>query len=147
MNDANKGNKRLTVPGILADHDVIGHLHQLLHILQGESWSEFWVSLNWSTPTFHDLNLSPDAPDSVVWHTCQQNQLVLLTGNRNARGSDSLERVIRAFNTPESLPVFTLADAKRILRDNSYAERAAEKFLEYLFDIEKLRGTGRIFIP
>jgi hypothetical protein len=126
---------------------VIGQLQRLLHFWHKESWSDLWSSLNCSTPTFHDLQLTADASDEMVWRTCQQNELVLLTGNRNARGSDSLEMVIRAYNTPESLPVFTLADTQRLLRDDSYAERAAEKFLEYLFDIEKLRDTGRIYIP
>jgi hypothetical protein len=115
--------------------------------LQGESWSDFWVSLNCLTPTFQDLHLDAEASDEIVWRTCQQNELILFTSNRNARGLDSLELVIRALNTSESLPVFTLADAQRLMRDYSYAERTAVKLLEYLFDIEKLRGTGRIYIP
>jgi hypothetical protein len=70
-----------------------------------------------------------------------------VTSNRNAEGSDSLEATIRALSTPNSLPVFTLADAQRVLQERSYAERVADRLLEYLFDIDNCRGVGRLYLP
>jgi len=61
--------------------------------------------------------------------------------------SDSLEAALRTLNTPDSLPIFTLADAKRVLRDREYAERVADQFLEYLYDIPRLLGAGRMYLP
>ena len=83
----------------------------------------------------------------MIWQACQHQEVVLITINRNAHGPDSLEVTIRAQNTPTSLPVFTLADGDRILHDKDYAERAAKRLLEYLLEIDKVRGTGRLFLP
>jgi hypothetical protein len=33
------------------------------------------------------------------------------------------------------------------VHDKSYAKQTAEKALEYLMDIEKYRGAGRLYIP
>ena len=73
--------------------------------------------------------------------------MILITSNRNDDGPDSLEATIRTHGTPHSLPVFTLADAKRVLKERSYAELVADRLLEYLFDIEGLRGAGRLYLP
>ncbi len=78
---------------------------------------------------------------------CQRSGTVLITGNRSAEGDDSLEATIRNENRPESLPVLTFADRERILRDRSYAEAALLKLLDFLIDMEKLRGAGRLFVP
>jgi hypothetical protein len=135
------------VPGILADVNVTGHLRVLLGRFQEPSRRELWSHLNFTTPTFQDLGLMPNTSDLVVWQTCQREQLFLLTANRNQKGSDSLEGTIRLHNTPESLPVFTLANADRVLADPSYAGWVADRFLDYLFDIDKYRGTGRLYLP
>jgi hypothetical protein len=58
-----------------------------------------------------------------------------------------LEAAIRQLNQLASLPVVTLTDADRILRSKSYANRAAERLLDYLIDIENYRGTGRLWVP
>ncbi len=67
--------------------------------------------------------------------------------NRNQRGPDSLEAVIRAENQPDSLPVMTIGDADRVLEDRLYAEKVAERLLDYLMRIDELRGTGRLYVP
>jgi len=72
---------------------------------------------------------------------------VLITANRNREGEDSLEATIRRENTPTCLPVITLTDPSRIVHEKQYARRAAERLIEHLFDIEKMLGTGRLFIP
>ena len=46
-----------------------------------------------------------------------------------------------------SLPVFTLANEQRVLRDRLYAEAVADRLLEFLFDIDSYRGTGRLYVP
>ncbi len=133
--------------GILADNDVAGHVQILQHHFESDEWRDIWHALNCTMHTFEGLHLSRDAPDRLVWQRCQEHQIVLLTGNRNDAGPDALESAIRELNNPVSLPVITLADPDRIRTERSYAEQAAVRVLEYLMDIENLRGTGRLFIP
>lgn len=73
--------------------------------------------------------------------------MVLITGNRNDDGPDSLEATLRRANSPACLPVFTLANPKRIYKDREYAFQVAVKFLEYFLDIENYRGVGRLYVP
>jgi hypothetical protein len=96
---------------------------------------------------FPSLGLPFDAPDVVVWRTCQKEDLVLITANRNNRGPDSLEAVIRKENQPVSLPVVTISDQDRVLQDRIYAEKVAVKLLEYLIRIDEVRGAGRLYVP
>lgn len=97
--------------------------------------------------SFRDLNLSQQTSDAVIWLTCQQEQMILVTANRNADGPDSLEMTLRTQNTTTSLPVFTIANAERVFHSRDYAERVALKLLEYLLDIDRVRGTGRLYLP
>ena len=92
------------------------------------------------------MRLSRESPDVLIWRTCQREQLILIAENRNADAPDSLELVIRAENQPESLPVVTLADPRRITRDRLYAQAVAERLLDYLMRIDEVRGTGRIYV-
>jgi hypothetical protein len=133
--------------GILADADVVGHVRLLVGHFQKEIWREIWAEINCEVFTLADLGLAANAPDSLIWHTCQQRQLVLITGNRNRSEPDSLEATICLHNQLDSLPVLTLADASRVLADRSYAERVAEKVLERLLEIENYRGSGRLYVP
>jgi len=119
----------------------------LLGRLKGDVWGEIWGSLNLQVETLASLGLPSNASDSAIWHQCQQKGLVLITNNRNARGPDSLAETIRLYNTPVCLPVFTLANANRVLTSNSYAEVVVERLLGYLLRIDELLGTGRLFIP
>jgi hypothetical protein len=133
--------------GVLADHNVEGILEALGYIWFSDTWREIFVQLNLSIEYFDSVGLSPDSADSVVWKTCQEERLVLITANRNADGPESLEAVIRNETQPDSLPVFTLADPQRILQDRVYAIKTAERLLEYLFEIELHLGAGRIYVP
>ena len=133
--------------GILADANSIGYVQLLLRLLLEESRKESWLSLQCSTPTFAELGLAVTASEREVWQVCQERELVLLTENRNARDPDSLETVIRELNTAQSLPVFTLANTRRLMRDREYAGRVADKLLDYLSDIDNYRGTGRLYLP
>ncbi len=72
------------VKAILGDINIQGHLNVLLSILEGEDWRALWSGLNLNVLSFHDLNLSQQTSDAVVWLKCQQEQLILVTANRNA---------------------------------------------------------------
>jgi hypothetical protein len=132
---------------ILGDINIQKQVSVLVLILKGDEWKEVWEHLHLSVHTFQDLGLSPRMPDADLWRMCQQEQILLLTANRNAQGPDSLEETLRAENRPDSLPVFTLANAQHVLHSKQYAERVVEQFLEYLLDLEKVRGTGRLYLP
>jgi hypothetical protein len=133
--------------GILADINVEGILTSLHFIWLSEPWRELWFSLDLSIEDFKTQGLPFDASDRVVWRTSQERTLVLITANRNADGPDSLELVIRDENQPDSLPVITLANPRRVLRERAYAEKAAERVLDYLTRIEQFRGAGRLYAP
>ncbi len=133
--------------GILADNNVEGHVNRLLFLLRGDEWGDVWASLGLTVESFDGLGLARDTPDDVLWHVCQQRELILITANRLQRTEDSLEGTIRRHNSPQSLPVVTLADADRILEDRAYADRAIVKLLEYLLEIDNYRGTGRLYVP
>jgi hypothetical protein len=132
---------------LLADNDAEGHLAILVRVLSSESWIAIWNDLELTVVTFEELGLDRNASDVLVWRTCQREEVVLITNNRNAQGTDSLEMVLREENQPDSLPVFTLGTPDRVRTDRDYAERAAVLLLDYLGRLDSVRGAGRIFIP
>jgi len=112
-----------------------------------QNWrQEVWEFLRLPQVSFADLGLPPDASDREVWEVCQRAQVVLVTANCNDAGPESLESTIQHQNTPQSLPVFTLANDQRVLRDRQYAETVANRLIEALFDIE-LSRYWRIYLP
>src|SRR5207244_1081985 len=82
---------RRTVKGIIPDADVQGHFHALMTVIRSPPWIDYWLHLQLATPTFQDLGLALNSPDREVWQICQREELVLVTGNRNSEGPDSLE--------------------------------------------------------
>jgi hypothetical protein len=133
--------------GILADINVGKQRRAILAIWASEPWRDLWNNLGLSVLSFAAVGLAYDSPDTVIWRTCQREQLVLITGNRNDDGPDSLEAVIRDESQPDSLPVITLANPNRVLQDRLYAEKVAARLLEYLMRIDELRGAGRLYVP
>ena len=124
----------------LADANWAGHLALLVRLFH-ESWRRDVGEVLHLTPvSFADLGLQADASDREVWEACQRTQVVLLTANRNDAGPASLEATIQQHNTTESLPVFTLANDQRVLRDRPYAEAVADRLLEFLFDMTIIAG-------
>jgi hypothetical protein len=135
------------VRGILADINVGAQVRGLVSIWTSDTWRELWNDLGLVVEDFPALGLAYNALDSVIWRTCQREGLVLITGNRNKRGPDSLEAVIQNENQPASLPVITIADTERVLQDRQYAHTVSERLLEKLIAIDDFRGTGRIYVP
>jgi hypothetical protein len=137
----------MAMRGILADINIQGQVDILRLILEGEYWAELWRDLSLRVYYFADVGLDADTPDAVIWRLCQQQELILITANRNEDGPDSLETTIKNENTARSLPVLTLADAEGIRRGRSYAERVVEQLLDYLMNIDNCRGAGRLYLP
>ena len=96
--------------------------------------------------TFGEIGLAADSNDRVVWQFAQENQMLLLTGNRNAKGEDSLDRVMREENKPTSLPIITIGSPERI-SEYDYRESCVERLVEIVVDIQNYMGAGRLFIP
>jgi hypothetical protein len=135
------------VKRILADNDVRGQVEYLVVLMQAEPWREFWLDLGLALLHLEDIGLSATSPDLEVWERCQAEELVLITGNRNLAGPDLLEATIRACNTSQSLPVFTIADVNKVNASKAYAEQVVEALIDYLQRIDTVRGVGRLFLP
>jgi hypothetical protein len=131
---------------ILADNDVTGAVAALRRVLRSAEWAEYSADLELHFIDFEELELPRNASDQTVWQACQAAGAVLITGNRSG-GPDSLETVLDELAGPKSLPVITLADPRRIIRDAAYAESAALRLLDYLERIASLQGVRRLFIP
>ena len=132
---------------IMADHDCEGQMQVLLRLLASAEWHALWTALAVRVESFASLGVPPNTPDADLWHLCQTQQIVLITGNRNEEGPASLEATLQASNTPTSLPVLTLSEPQRVLSSRAYANRVVERLVEYLIDVENLRGTGRLYLP
>ena len=131
---------------ILADNDVGGAITALRCVLESEAWVEFTTALDLRFVAFEDVGLARDASDRTVWYRCQEVGAVLITGNR-ARGTESLEQTIQDDTEADSLPVVTIGDPQRVVRDPVYTRACAISLLDLLERLEMLRGTGRLFIP
>ncbi len=132
---------------LLPDTNVDKHGAYLAARMRAPTWREFWDYLQIRLVTFAEAGLQREDSDAVVWQRCQDQQLILLTSNRNDDGPDSLEATIRSRNTPLSLPVFTFGDADRILQSAAYAEQVMVSLFDQLLRLDALRGTGRLYLP
>lgn len=133
--------------GILGDINALGQVEFLVRRMRAEPWAEFWNYLGLAFKHFSDVGLSATSSDVAIWQTCQAEQLIFITDNRNHDSPDSLEATIRKYNAPDSLPVFTIADLARFQSSRSYAERVLEILYDYLLRIDTVRGTGRLYLP
>lgn len=132
---------------LMADHDVEGHLDILLRIWTSHAWNDLWESLQCEVASFQRLGIAPDISDAELWQFCRDGGIILVTGNRNEESEGSLEATIRTLTSAGSLPVLTIGDPRRLTRDRAYAEAAAERALEFLIDVDDLRGAGRLYVP
>ena len=132
---------------LLIDANLDGQAERLSVHLRSATWLEITDYLALQFLHLEDVGLDRTAKDDVVWRLCQERGYYLLTANRNQETDDSLEATIRREGTSDSLPVFTLADARRILQSSAYMERVAETLLDYLLIRDNFRGAGRLFLP
>lgn len=97
---------------------------------------------------FGEVDLHPKTGDRQVWQFCQDNGYLLLTGNRTADdGARSLDYVIRTLLKEDSLPVITIGNLNRVMVDPTYCWRCAENLAEIILDLDRVRGTPRLYIP
>ncbi|MBD2450452.1 DUF5615 family PIN-like protein [Nostoc sp. FACHB-152] len=127
----------------LVDYNLDGYALVFLGILTKTGWFEL-VSIRFVT--FREVGLSMESSDRVVWRYAQENQMMILTANRNMKGEDSLEQIIRQENTAHSFPVLTIGSLDR-LDEADYRERCVERIIEIVLDIDNYKGVGRLFIP
>jgi hypothetical protein len=132
---------------LLADANIQGQTERLVARMQAEPWLAFWEMLDLQLVRFSDVGLDPADSDAIVWHRCQQEEVFLLTDNRNDDGPDSLAATIRAHNTSRSLPVFTIGKARNLSASAEYMERVIDRLVDYLLDLSNIRGTGRLYLP
>ena len=97
----------------------------------------------------HKIGLPRGTLDRVLLEFCEREKWLLITGNRNHDGPDSLEAVIREGEL--HYPVFTVSDPERLNWDSHYVEAVAIDLLDNIDLIFKqndhFRGVGRIFLP
>ena len=139
--------RRMPVRGLLADVNCEGYVRLSAGLLEADSRRELWQSLEFEFFEFSDVGLDVTSSDRTVWHRAQSDEMLLITANRNARDDDSLQAVIDEQNAADSLPIITISNPRRLARDADYANGAADRLLEYLFDIDNYYGTGRLFLP
>ena len=132
---------------IMADHDIAGQVQLVLHLLMSSEWHAIWTELAVRVGSFASVGLPVNTPDAALWQFCQTQQIILITGNRNEDGPESLEAVLQTSDTAASMPVFTISEPQRLLSSGVYAHRVAERLIEYLIDVENLRGNGRLYLP
>ncbi|MBK9008272.1 MAG: ACP S-malonyltransferase [Anaerolineae bacterium] len=128
---------------VLLDHHLKKQGILLWATMGGEGWLKL---LEIPMLTFRDVGLPINSSDRSVWRFAQEKHLILLTGNRNSEGEDSLEQTIRNENTPSSLPVVTIGMVSR-MEERAYREQCAERLVEIVLNIENYLGIGRIYIP
>jgi hypothetical protein len=128
---------------ILIDHNLSGLAQLLYGTLQSLGWVEL---LQLVFVTFDDAGLDVDTSDQNVWQYAQAHRMILLTGNRNMEGIDSLEQTIRDENFAASLPVLTVS-RQNDLQERAYRRRCAARLIEIVVDLEIYRGVGRLYIP
>lgn len=127
----------------LVDYNLDGYAPVFLGILTKFGWLEL-ISIQFVT--FREVGLSMDSSDRIVWRYAQENQMMILTANRNMKGKDSLEQVMREENTTNSFPVLTIGSFDR-LDEIDYRELCVERLIEIVLDIDDYKGAGRLFIP
>lgn len=128
---------------ILVDHNIEGHAALLWSTLTSGDWTDLEL---FRFVTFTEVGLPLTTTDREVWQFAQAHDMLLLTGNRNMDGEDSLEQVIREDNHTMALPVVTIGTLDRMIERN-YRETCADRLVELGLYLDQYRGSGRIYIP
>ena len=135
--------------GLLADINVQGHLPHLRGALQSIGLWTLLAEAGIRFETFADHDLPTNLDDRSLWQFCQAEGWVLFTNDKNNDGPDSLQATIDDSWKPGLLPVLTLANQGRFVREGSYTQLVANEVADLLFGImsgEPL-DRPRIFVP
>jgi hypothetical protein len=135
------------VPVILIDANIEGHGTHIHRRMLADPWRELTTELDVTFRSFREVGLAANTPDNLIWRFCQERGLYLLTSNRNEDTEDSLGMTIRREGTTASLPVFTLPLPDRVFHSPAFLERVVEKLLDSILFAEKIRGSGRLYVP
>ena len=119
---------------VIVDHNLNREAIGFSGTINSRGWSSL-VSIQFVT--FMEMGLPINSKDRVVWQFAQTNGMLLLTANRNAKGEDSLERVMREENTPTSLPIITIGDRTRV-SEYDYRDACVERLVEIVSSCAKL---------
>jgi hypothetical protein len=138
-----------SMPGLLADVNVQGHLPYLRRLMDELGLLELLADINVTLVIFPDLGLDRGIDDRELWNYCQEHGWMLFTDNRNHEDENSLNATIQDSWQEEHLPVLTLANKGRFENSAIYAERVAEDVANQLFIAfhEGLRNQPRIYVP
>ncbi len=128
---------------ILSDHNIEGQSAILWDTFITEGWAEL---IRVELLMFADVGLTADSSDRNVWRFVQEKGMILLTGNRNMKGKDSLEQTLRDENRPDSLPVLTIGNID-LITIREYRERCVTSIAEVVMNLKNYTGTRRVFIP
>ncbi len=128
---------------VLVDYNLEGQARLLWGTIQANSMLDY-APIRFVH--FADVKLPTNSNDRVVWRFAQEHEMLLLTGNRNMKGANSLEATLREEFTADSLPVLTISDADR-LAEREYRERCAYQLFDIVLDLGIFRGTTRLYIP
>jgi len=135
--------------GLLADVNLNHELPILRGLLDDLGLRPLLVDANPKFLTLTDLGLSAALSDRALWNYCQDEGWVLFTDNRNQNDKDSLEATLDDSWRIGNLPVLTLADKARFLKEADYRARVAIDVAELLFGIPagEYRDQPRIWLP
>jgi hypothetical protein len=97
---------------VLVDHNIEGQAALLWSTLATSGWLELGL---FRLVTFTEAGLPLASSDQIVWRFAQAHGMLLLTGNRNMDGKDSLEQTIRDENYPAALPIITIGILDRMV--------------------------------
>lgn len=131
---------------ILSDHNCEGQAEAIFNVLR---YDATWLGLvPMKLCWFHEIGLSIKAKDEAVWRLCQEQHYLLLTGNRTTKdGERSLEIAVQRLVMPDSLPVLTIGNLKRVTSDPRYCQACAERLVEIVDELHKYRGIPRLYLP
>ena len=127
----------------LSDHNIEGQIALLCRTFTSEGWL---ILTGVNLVTFYDVHLPINSSDRAVWDFVQSRGMLLITGNRNMKGDDSLEQTIRERNHPTALPILTIGNVERLL-ENEYRKRCATRLAEIVMYLDDYQGIGRLFVP
>jgi predicted nuclease of predicted toxin-antitoxin system len=95
----------------LVDYNLDSYASALIELLFKRGWLELFPI---QFVTFREAKLSMDSNDRVVWNYAQDNQMIMVTANRNMKDEDSLGQVMREANNSTSFPIPTISDLARM---------------------------------